>query len=111
MGSMGSLVALAVVPGGRVSDVLTAWTFPPAVLVPAVIAAWMYLAGARAVGRRYPRAPWPRARVAWFASGLAAILIALASPVDVYAEVFLWVHMAQHILLSMVALPLLLPGM
>ena len=108
---MASVLALTVVPGGGVVDVLSVWTFPPFVLVPALIAGWLYLTGARAVARRYPRAPWPRARVAWFLSGLATILIALASPVDVYAEVFLWVHMVQHILLSMVAPPLLLLGM
>src|SRR5439155_25947480 len=58
-----------------------------------------------------PRAPCPRAGVAWLLSGLATVLVALASPVDVYAEVFLWVHMIQHILLAMVAPPLLLLGM
>ena len=53
----------------------------------------------RQIARKYPRAPWPQARTAWFLSGLAVSLLALMSPVDVYAEVFLWVHMIQHLLL------------
>jgi putative copper resistance protein D len=108
---MGPILALHAVPGGTPAQILTAWAFQPLVLLPAVVAGWLYVAGVRTVDRRYPGARWPRARMAWFLSGLGTILIALESPVDVYAEVFLWVHMIQHILLSMVAPPLLLLGM
>jgi cytochrome c oxidase assembly factor CtaG len=108
---MEPILALHAVPGGEPAQILAAWSFQPLVLLPALAAAWLYLAGKREVDRRYPGARWPRARVAWFLSGLATILVALESPIDVYAEVFLWVHMIQHILLSMVAPPLLLLGM
>jgi putative copper resistance protein D len=47
--------------------------------------------------------------VAWLA-GLASVLIALGSAVDAYAEDFLSVHMVQHLLLTMVAPPLLALG-
>jgi putative copper resistance protein D len=46
---------------------------------------------------------------AWLA-GLAAILVALVSAVDVYADDLLTVHMVQHLLLAMVAPPLLAMG-
>ncbi len=108
---MRSLLALQTVPGGGPAQILSAWSLEPFVLVPVLLAGWLYATGVRRVDRRYPAARWPRARTAWFLSGLAVILVALASPVDIYAEVFLWVHMVQHILLSMVAPPLLLLGM
>src|SRR5204863_9129227 len=48
-----------------------------------------------------------RWRTASFVAGLATIVVALDSPVDDLAEELLWVHMVQHILLLMVAPPLL----
>ncbi len=45
-----------------------------------------------------------------FASGLAAIFIALASPIDALAGFLLSAHMVQHVLLIMVAPPLLWLG-
>ncbi len=45
-----------------------------------------------------------------FAGGLLAVLLALASPVDVFGGLLLQAHMIQHLLLIMVAPPLLLLG-
>jgi putative membrane protein len=47
----------------------------------------------------------------YFAAGLAALFIALLSPVDVLANLLFVAHMVQHILLIMVAPPLLLLGL
>jgi putative copper resistance protein D len=41
---------------------------------------------------------------------LAVVAVALLSPVDTYADALLSVHMAQHVLLTLVAAPLLLLG-
>jgi putative copper resistance protein D len=90
--------------------VLGAWSFEPLVLVPLVVAGWMYLAGVRRVRARFPANPWPRDRVGWFLAGLATILVALESPLDVYAGVLFSVHMIQHILLGFVAAPMLVAG-
>jgi putative copper resistance protein D len=54
--------------------------------------------------------PFPRGRVAAFASGMAVLVIALASPLDAYADVSFPAHMAQHLLLAMLAPPLLALG-
>ena len=43
-------------------------------------------------------------------AGNLVLILALLSPVDVYAELLLSVHMVQHLLLTMVAPPLLLLG-
>jgi cytochrome c oxidase assembly factor CtaG len=52
----------------------------------------------------------PRWRVGSFLSGLAALWIALAGPMDVFNSWLLTAHMAQHMMLMMVAPPLLLLG-
>jgi putative membrane protein len=76
---------------------------PLAVAIGAV-ASW-YVANA---GRTPARvAGW---RQACFVAGIAAVLVALASPVDSAAERSLTAHMAQHLLLTAVAAPLLVLG-
>jgi cytochrome c oxidase assembly factor CtaG len=78
------------------------WTGGPAFawVVGAAILYW--LGGARVASSR--SAGW---RTTCFVAGLAAIVVALDSPVDDLAEELLWVHMVQHILLLVVAPPLL----
>jgi putative membrane protein len=56
------------------------------------------------------RRRWPLWRTAVFFLGLAAVLAALASPIDSYASVSFAVHMVQHMLLTVVAAPLLMLG-
>lgn len=81
-----------------------AWEAPPAVLVPAAVVLALFVqafARLRARGRA-DRAPWWRA--ALFASGVAAGVLALVSPVDSIGEDdLLSVHMLQHVLLGDVA--------
>src|SRR5690349_6173719 len=49
-------------------------------------------------------------RDACFYSGLLVLVAAVDSPVDTYADRLFWVHMIQHVLLTMVAPPLILLG-
>ena len=56
------------------------------------------------------RRRWPLWRTALFFLGLVALLAALASPIDSYAAVSFAVHMVQHMLLTVVAAPLLMLG-
>ena len=63
----------------------------------------VYLRGRRRVA---PGPSWDR-RDAAFLAGLATVLVALVSPVGTYAEALLSVHMVQHLLLVLVAAPLL----
>lgn len=63
----------------------------------------------RAVGTRLrPRVL--RRRGLCFAAGLSTILVALDSPVEGLADDWFWAHMLQHVLLLMVAAPLLVLG-
>lgn len=86
----------------------THWQLDPPTILPIVAAAALYAAGVRRLSRA--GRGWPRARAVAFASGLGALAIALASPVDAYADVSFSVHMAQHLLLTLVAPPLLALG-
>jgi putative membrane protein len=91
--------------------VLTAWSFEPSVLLGVALAAWIYIEGLRELARRGRLArsvtPW---HVAGFASGLLCILLGLISPIDTLSNQLLTAHMVQHLLLLMIAPPLLLLG-
>jgi cytochrome c oxidase assembly factor CtaG len=47
---------------------------------------------------------------ACFYAGLGVVVLAIVGPVDDYADNLFWAHMSQHVLLTMVAPPLLLLG-
>jgi putative copper resistance protein D len=84
------------------------WSFMVDVWLPVILAALVYWQARRLVDRRHPTNPVPRWRMwSWFA-GLAAILLALASPIEFYDTTLFSVHMVQHLLLSFVAAPLLI---
>jgi putative copper resistance protein D len=89
---------------------LTTWRFVPLVSGPLLLLAALYLVGARAVGRRHPGRPWPRTRTAAFLAGLAVIAVAVQGSDGVYDVALLKAHMVQHLLLIMVAPPLLVYG-
>ncbi len=56
------------------------------------------------------RRGWPVWRTLLFLLGLAALIASLASPIDTIAEDLFSIHMLQHMLLLVVASPLLLLG-
>jgi putative membrane protein len=72
------------------------------------VTAALYLLGGRMSAT--PSDAGKRWRGAAFYGGLATLALAVASPIDAYAGELFWVHMVQHVLLMMVAPPLLLLG-
>jgi putative copper resistance protein D len=89
---------------------LTTGSPDPLPLIGALLAAGAYLLAVRRVNGAHPRVPVSGWRVAAWLAGIVAIVVALVSAVDVYAEDLLTVHMVQHLLLAMVAPPLLALG-
>jgi cytochrome c oxidase assembly factor CtaG len=88
---------------------LRSWPFDPWLLVALILPAVIYLRGWRVLQRR-DACRWHVGHLAAFLGGLAAIFLALASPIEPFAALLLQVHMAQHLLLMMVAPPLLWLG-
>jgi putative membrane protein len=88
--------------------VLLAWRPDPLPLAGVALAALAYLWASRRVAGRHPRNPPPRWRTWSFLGGLAAIILALSSPIEAYEAQLFSVHMVQHMLLELVAAPLLL---
>ncbi|HEY2026394.1 MAG TPA: cytochrome c oxidase assembly protein [Gemmatimonadaceae bacterium] len=108
------LPAVASAHPGRAAephDLWGAWTVAPAVVLGLVVSAWLYWRGLRALWRRAGRgrvvAPW---RAASFAASIGALVLALVSPIDAIAAALFSVHMLQHLLLIMVAAPLMVLG-
>ena len=98
---MGGLLT-ASAPG--VGELASDWTLDPTIVGGLVLAAGAYLAGARHVRR------WPAWRTVAFLGGLGAVAVALQSGLDTWAGRLLSVHMAQHLVLALVAPPLLALG-
>ncbi len=92
------------------SSFLLRWTLDPLVILPLTLAAMLYVDGVRNVRARHPRSGWPRSRTAWYFGGIAVLVVALESPIDYYAERLFSVHMVQHVLIMLIAAPLLLLG-
>ena len=88
---------------------LLSWSFEPAVTIPVAVAAVVYGCGWVRIRRRLPERFGAR-RPAAFAAGLGAIVLALCSPLDVAGAHLLRAHMVQHMLLMLVAPPLLWAG-
>jgi cytochrome c oxidase assembly factor CtaG len=86
-----------------------AWSFEPLVVLPVVVTAVLYARGWRTASRRMPDRFGNRHLVATLA-GLESILLALSSPLDGLSAQLLQAHMIQHLLLMVVAPPLLWLG-
>jgi putative membrane protein len=81
----------------------SAWNADAVVLVALVALAWAYHRGRSTRPGRRPE-PW---RAGYFAGGLLALAVALLSPLDALSGALASAHMVQHLLLTLVAAPLL----
>jgi len=89
------------------ATLLEGWTFDLDVWLPVILAALVYWKACDLVDRRHPTNPVPRWRMWSWLGGLGAIVLALASPIEAFDTTLFSVHMIQHLLLTMVAAPLL----
>lgn len=80
----------------------------PFVLAACILA--LYGAGLGRYNRRHTSRPFPRFRAGAFTLGVVAAAVALGPPLDGLSAWLLSAHMTQHLLLMMVAAPLLLIG-
>jgi putative membrane protein len=92
-------------------DFWRAWTLDPWVLAGIGLPAWLYGRGLRAL---WGRAGVGRGVRTWqarcFLAGTLALIVALVSPLDALGGTLFSAHMLQHVVLMMVAAPLLALG-
>ena len=118
--TLASIVLVGAIPWGQMAthdrwtgpdEIWSAWTLNPWILATLVALTTVYLAGIRELRRRAGRGkavrPW---RVIAYLGGIAALFVALVSPVHAAAESLFSMHMVQHMLLMVVAAPLLVLG-
>jgi putative membrane protein len=88
---------------------LLSWSVPPAASFALALTALIYLRGWFLMRRA--RVPFvPAWRCVCFLLGLLTVWTALASPLDTFSSFIITLHMLQHMLLMMLAPPLLLLG-
>jgi cytochrome c oxidase assembly factor CtaG/ferredoxin len=88
---------------------LRSWPLDPWMLFALLITAGLYLRG-WLVLRERDGSRWPAGRVVAFGMGLLTVFLALCSPIETFTSLLLQVHMLQHLLLMMIAPPLLWLG-
>jgi cytochrome c oxidase assembly factor CtaG len=103
------MVAMGVVPASTDAlTVLSQWRLEPVTVALVLASGSLYVLGIERVRRS--GGAWSVGRTAAFMGGLSILVAALISPVDAYADASFTVHMAQHLLLSLLAPPLLALG-
>jgi cytochrome c oxidase assembly factor CtaG len=96
---------------GDLKAFLLSWSFELEVVMGLVLAAGLYARGWRRLRRRGRGGRALRPWRAWcFGGGLLAVAIALLSPIATFDSLFMFMHMIQHLLLVMIAAPLIWLG-
>lgn len=89
------------------ADLLFGWTFEPIPTLGIVVAVWWWLWAVRRVDAQHPANRVPRRRTIAFLSGMVALAFALQSGIGAYDTALFSIHMVQHVLLMLVAAPLI----
>lgn len=91
-------------------DLWGAWTLDPGVLAALTVTVLLYARWVRGRWRSGAGAGVPRRQVVLFATAILVLVVALVSPLDALGGSLFAAHMVQHLLLTLVAAPLLLLG-
>jgi cytochrome c oxidase assembly factor CtaG len=102
-------VLLPILHGTADGPFLLAWSLDPFISVPLAVVGSGYAVGLRKAQERGYQ-PLPTRYVVAFYAGLAVTAVALLGPVDTFNDELFFLHMIQHLLLMLVAAPLLLTG-
>jgi cytochrome c oxidase assembly factor CtaG len=95
-------------PADSFGDLVSRWdVLDPLALLVLVFAA-VYVTGLARLTARVGTLPVPASRVYSALGGLTILFVALAGPFDGFATEVFWLHMIQHLLIALIAVPLLL---
>ena len=84
------------------------WSFDLFIAVNLVVAAALYLWATRHLVD--PSLPWPRISTICYLSGIVALAISYLGPLPGWSHTFFWAHMTAHLIVMMVAAPLIVLG-
>ncbi len=98
------------VPSGPpdLPTIVFGWSFDPLIWLPAIVALVLWRAGLLAVNRGHPEHPVARRRTVYWVAGVLVVVFALDSGFAQYDTTLFSMHMVQHLLLTLIAPPLLL---
>lgn len=90
----------------------TAWTFDPSIWLGIVVLHGGYLLAVGPLRTRFAKSqPVTSKQLAYWTLGILALIVALITPLSLLSDQYLFsAHMAQHLLLTLVAPPLMLLG-
>jgi len=88
-------------------NLLFGWIIEPLILLGIIVALIWWRWAVRRVNAAHPANPVPRRRTAAFVAAMVAVAFALMSGIDRYDTTLFSIHMVQHILLMLVAAPLI----
>jgi putative membrane protein len=93
-------------------NLLAAWNWDPSVIIGSLLLILSYISGTMLFRGYFPHSqPITHAQVWWFLCGVGVIFLALVSPLDEIGDGYLFsAHMLQHMLLMVIAPPMLLLG-
>ena len=89
------------------ANLLLGWTFPPLPTLAILVSVVWWLWAVRRVNATHPDHPVPRRRTVAFLGGMLALGFALCSGIEAYDTTLFSLHMVQHVLLMLVAAPLI----
>ncbi len=89
-------------------DLVSRWELGDPFSILVLIAGAVYMFGLMRLSARANASPLESKRVYAGVAGFAALYIALAGPFDAFAAEAFWLHMIQHLVISMIGAPLLL---
>lgn len=92
-----------------IESVFAEWSIPLSLTIVMILTGGVYLRGWIAIRKTRP-AQFTVARLSYFLLGMAVLWMAIASPLDGFADVSLSAHMIEHLLLMSAVPPLLLLG-
>ena len=101
-------LAHGAVPAGppTPASLLLGWTFDPLPTLGIAVATGLWVWAVRRVNAAHPHNPVPRARSVAFLAAMVALAFALLSGIALYDTALFSIHMVQHVLLMLVAAPL-----
>ncbi len=95
----------------RVAEaILSGWAWTPIPAMTLLMSAILYASAAARVDHLHPSQPWPRKHTACFLAGVGALWVAILGPPGYFDDVFFYAHMTQHIIMTMIAAPLIILG-